>query len=1152
MSRKTDVPKENKTEVSAESIRRSRDRVWEHRLVWLLLIAILGLWCYFSLMGRVDGKLTQEIVKLLRKEFPTHFVTVERAHFLAGRSITIEGIRIAKPTDSGLRDVIRCGRIVCSGPIEMIGLVQGQLPIQNVEANDVELCVWPTSEGKFSLQELSSPKPLSENLPVIDIRSGLIRLGGETGREEREIILHDFRAHAELAPRLVDGHVMPLSANVNASVSSSYFNNVTVRGAIDQNKTSWVVAGKVTKLAFSQRLVGQLPSRLQQYLVQAAGFSGELDGDFSAGSNQGKFHYKSQAKISDGRLMHPNVPYPLESLSGELYLTNGLMQLRKFRATSGPTSVALNCDMHGFGAGAPITAEILVQDLSLDSRLYQALPPNMREIWQKMGVSSGLVDAQARLGFDGKRWTPKVEVRAKDAGIEPDFFPYPIRNLSGDFLYENDAIVAKSLTATAGDQELRGALTLVRAQPRWLMDLQLAANGPIAIDEKLLKALSARGAPESSLQKFVLSLHPSGTVHLKQGRFLRHASQPETLSRSLELIFSECSIKYDGFRYPIDDIQGAATVDNDRLLLKDFVGRNDGARIKASGVCQSRNSNLESMDLYFDAYDVSLDDELQRALPRSVRGLWDQLHPSGAIDNVQMNISRIRGDVPLDMRVAISEKGDLGMRTGGAVSIRPESLPYQINDVACNIVFQPGQPGQPGHIDIKSLSGKHESSRLFTNGQCSVHADGTWDGLVTWEDLTRLHVDQSLLACLPPYLRDPLAKLDFRGPVNITGTTRVASPTSTESIVREWDLDLQIEDGRLGAGIATGIRGAVALRGENTPTGPKAFGRLDLDAVSIKDIAVTRVDGPFAFNQREVLFGRDAVAWQQANQLRPIPPISNNGAVSTAVFESVITRSPDNRVAQASHRGPIREALSNRIDSMGRLTYAPPSNPNAVRLNTTDIPLDVVESDIRARALSGTLFVSGIESLDSQQRSKYRLRLAKADLQGMLVDIGESSTQAKGELSIQCDLTGALTNTASLEGQGKAWLRDANLYELPAMIRLFRLLSVSPSQGAFDSGDVEFGVDGDRLPIHELVLDGDLVSMRGSGWVNMRRELHLDLLANVGRRSLLGTVVGPLSSSKAAALWQIEVNGTASDPQIRRPISIMNSLDKVRQENNEE
>jgi len=1150
MSRTTENPKEKNPDNSADSIRRSRDRVWEHRLLWLLLITILGLWCYFSVIGQVDGKLTQEIIKLLRKEFPTHFVTVDRAHFLSGKSITIEGIRIAKPTDSGLRDIIRCGRIVCSGPIEMIGLLQGQLPVQKVEAHDVELCVWPIRDGKFSLQELASAKPLSENLPVIDIRSGLIRLGGETGREEREIILHDLRVHAELAPRMVDGRVMPISANVNASVSSSYFNNATVRGAVNQDKTSWRAEGKVTKLAFSQRLVGQLPARLQQYLVPATGFSGELDGDFSAGSDQGKLHYLATAKVSDGRLLHPKVPYPLEALSGKLFLSNGLIQLREFRATSGPTSVALDCDMHGFEAGSPITAAIKVRDLSLGQQLYQVLPTPLQDIWQKMGVTGGLVDAQAQLAFDGKQWIPKVEVQAKKAGIEPDFFPYPIRNLSGSFLYENDAIVANSLTATAGDQKINGALTLIRAQPRWLMDLKLAADGPIAIDERLLQALSSRGAPESSVQKFLLSLHPSGTVHLKQGRFLRQASQPETLSRSLELTFSECSIKYDGFRYPIDDIQGAAIVDNDRLLLKDFIGRNDGARIKASGVCQSRNSNLDSMDLFFDAYDVSLDDELQRALPRSVRGLWDQLHPSGVIDNVQMNISRTRGDVPLDMRVAITEKGELGVRTGAAVSIRPESLPYQINDVACNIVYQPGR------IDIKSLSGKHESSRLFTNGQCSLHADGTWDGLVTWEDLTRLHVDQSLLACLPPYLKDPLAKLDFRGPVNITGTTRVASPTSTESIVREWDLDLQFEDGRLGAGIASGIRGSVALRGENTPTGPKAFGRLNLDALAIKDIAVTRVDGPFAFNQREVLFGRDAVAWQQANLLPSVPPITNNGvastAVSSAVFQASVVRASNNSVAQASHRGPIRDALSNRIDSLGRLPNAAPINPNAVSLRTSDIPLDVLDSDIRARALSGTIFVSGVESLDSQQRSKYRLRLAKADLQGMLVDIGETATQARGEVSIQCDLTGALNNTASLEGQGKAWLRGANLYELPAMIRIFRLLSVSPNQGAFDSGDVVFGVDGDRLPIHELMLDGDLVSMRGSGWVNLRRELHLDLFANVGRRSLVGSVFGPLSSSKAATLWQIEVNGTASDPQIRRPISIMNSLDKVRLENKEE
>ncbi len=1106
-------------------------------MVWILLFAILGLWCYFSLIGRVDSKLTSEIVKQLRKEFPSHFVSIERAHFQPGKSITIEGVRIAKPTDQGLRDVIRCGRIVCMGPIEMIGLVQGQFPVQKVEVDDVELCVWPLSDGRFSLQEISNSKPIDPSFPSIDIRSGLVRLGGETGRVEQEIIFHDLRAHSELAPRMLDGRIMPLTAMLNASVSSSYFNTATIRAAIGEDKSSWRVEGNVTKLAYSQRLAGQLPLKFQQYLVQAAGFSGELNAVFAARSEHGKFTYEAKATISDGRLMHPQVPYPLESLSGEAFCRNGLMQLRNVRAASGQTSVAFDCDMQGFAVGSPITAAITVRDLSLDQRLYAALPATIQEAWQKLGVS-GLVDAQATLAFDGQRWIPQVTVRAKNAGVEPDFFPYPIRNISGDFVYQNDSIVAKTLFGIAGGQRINGALTLSRAQPRWLMDLKLAADGPIAIDETLLKALSPRGTPESSLKKFVLSLHPTGTVHLRQGHFLRLANQPDSISRSLELTFSECAIKYDGFRYPVEDIHGAVTLDNERLLLKDFVGRNDSARIQGEGICQSRNSNMESLELFFKCYNVSLDEELQHALPKSVRGLWDQLQPSGVLDEVEMNVSRVHSMDPIDLRVEIKEKRDSESRAGGAVSIRPTSLPYQINDVACNIIYQ------PGHIDIKSLSGKHEASRLQTEGQCSLHSDGTWDGQLTWLPLTRLHVDQGLLSCLPSYLKDPLVKLDFRGPVSITGTTRVSSPpTPADSIVRNWDLDLEIEDGRLGGGgIASGIRGSLALAGYNTSAGPMAFGTLDIDALAVKEIAVTGLKGPFAFNRQEVLFGRDASAWQQKNDLRPPSRRKMDGSVVTAVHQLPVQRRNDNSVAQASYRGPIREALSNRIDSLGRISPDPPANPNAIRTLEDVVPLDVVESDIRARTLSGTMYVSGVEPLDGQQRSKYRLRLVEADLQGFLLDLGETNTQAKGRLSVQCDLKGALTNTASLEGQGRAWLREANLYELPAIIKLFGALRVSPGQGAFDSADVQFGIDGDRLPVHELVLDGDIVSLRGSGWVNLRRELHLDLFANVGRRSLVG------SFFQAATLWQIEVNGSTTDPQIRR-LPLMNSLEKRRHEN---
>jgi hypothetical protein len=72
--------------------RRGHVRVWEYRFLWLLIFCFLGLWGYFFLIGRVDSKLTNEIVKQLRRQFPNHKIFVDRAYLRAGESITIDGL----------------------------------------------------------------------------------------------------------------------------------------------------------------------------------------------------------------------------------------------------------------------------------------------------------------------------------------------------------------------------------------------------------------------------------------------------------------------------------------------------------------------------------------------------------------------------------------------------------------------------------------------------------------------------------------------------------------------------------------------------------------------------------------------------------------------------------------------------------------------------------------------------------------------------------------------------------------------------------------------------------------------------------------------------------------------------------------------------
>jgi hypothetical protein len=1086
-----------------------------YRALWLLLLAVVGLLGYFQFIGRIDNRLTQEIAARLRKQFPQHYVSVDRARLISGQSITIDGLRIAKPTDQGLRDIARIGRIVCHGPFDVVGLAQGQVPMERIVIDSADIRLWPLSNGRWNIEEFFRGGTKAERFPALEIRSGLLRLGHETGVNRSEVICHDLRASAVPSPAKTS---LPGTMEWSASVASSYFQKVQLQGTLGSDLANWEARGLIAGLEFSNRLLDQLPGVLRNRLEAIKGFSGDLEGVFQVTMRDRVLAFDAKADLRNGRLLHPSVPYPLEALACEIVCRNELLQVRSGFARSGNTRVEFNGDMQGLIPGAPWMATFRIHDLQLDERLYAALPVNIQEHWRRMRVS-GLVDASGTLVFNDQQWNPKVLVRAKDGGIDPDFFPYPVRSIRGDFVYEAGRISAPHLTAIAGQQQLSGSLTLQKHHPRWLMDLVLAAEGPIAIDETLLQALTPRDTATSGFQRFINTLHPSGTVLLRRGRFTRSAERPESISRSLELTFSECAIKYDGFRYPVYDIHGQATLDNDHLILREFVGRNDGARIKGEGFAHCRDSNLESIDLLFDAFNISLDEELQQALPASARNLWDQLQPAGTMDRVGIQIKRRDRNDPLDLRVEMSEERESQFGGSRGISFRPLSFPYVIDDVECAIDYRPGR------IDIRSLSGKHDASRIQSEGQIRLHGDGSWDGQLSWLPSTRFVVDQVLLACLPPVLRQPLTRIQFDGPVSIAGSTQVASMgENATSLVRSWNLRMDLEEAKFASDTVSGIRGALEIQGENTPTGPIAFGSLAVDAMAIKGIAVTGIQGPFALDRHDLLLGRDAVEWQW----------KNHGLLKNVLAQGNRT---DPNVVPASFRSRIRDA------------WVPPE-PEGPRIPgfssaRSDTPtLDIGDSDLRARTLSGTVFVSGVQPLNGD-RSRYRLRLVDADFHGFLLDLGEPHTQASGRLSIQLDIAGTLANIDSMEGTGRAWLRDASLYELPNMVRLFRLLSVRPDQGAFDSADIAFSIDGDRIPVSELQLDGDLVSMQGSGWVNMRRELYFDLFAHVGRKSIVGAIARPITQHRAANLMRIEVTGTTSDPQMRRSVPIINSFEPV-------
>ncbi len=428
---------------------------------------------------------------------------------------------------------------------------------------------------------------------------------------------------------------------------------------------------------------------------------------------------------------------------------------------------------------------------------------------------------------------------------------------------------------------------------------------------------------------------------------------------------------------------------------------------------------------------------------------------------------------------------------------------------------------------------------MKAEGECQVHADGSWSGLLSWLPSTRLIVDQSLIVALPPYLQAPLNSVEFRGPLSITGQTLVAtSEQSGVPEVKAWDLACEIEDGRLGGGtIASGIRGSVLVQGENSDEGPRAKGQMSIDAASVRGIPIVNLVGPFAVLDNKLLLGRLAapiVIPPLAAQIATIQSSTGDVIQAAAIMPRLSSRI-SNAISRNTYGVPLdpshsKPSLIPQSPGSSAGYWEPPSEPK----------LDISEQDLQSKTLSGILTVYGTHPL-LEGRTELKVTLSDASLYQCLSELGESHPAAEGRLWIECQLAGSLMHANTLGGVGQAWLRDANFYEVPVMARLLRVLSVrQPDAGAFESADVQFRFDGDRIPIDRISLDGDIVSLRGSGFTSLRRELQLDLFAYVGNRSALAAVFGPLvSQNDNATMLHLEVSGTTDNPQFRRSLPLV-------------
>jgi hypothetical protein len=160
-----------------------------------------------------------------------------------------------------------------------------------------------------------------------------------------------------------------------------------------------------------------------------------------------------------------------------------------------------------------------------------------------------------------------------------------------------------------------------------------------------------------------------------------------------------------------------------------------------------------------------------------------------------------------------------------------------------------------------------------------------------------------------------------------------------------------------------------------------------------------------------------------------------------------------------------------------------------------------------------------------------RASLSSADLSQITQENLRDRQQLHGKVAASLDLRGSSAGTHTLGGAGKVRLYDANIYELPLMVAMLKVLSIkTPDATAFTESEMSFQVQGEHLLFDPIDFYGDAVSLKGKGSMSLDKHINLTFHTTVGngRRSL--PVLRNLLGEASQQIMEIHVDGTLDEP----------------------
>jgi hypothetical protein len=798
------------------------------------------------------------------------------------------------------------------------------------------------------------------------------------------------------------------------------------------------------------------------------------------------------------------------------------------------------------------TASGTIDELKLSPEMRHALPHELADRLPVLDVLGGLVTLRFRAGSGP---TEQSSLRFELGGrltagrIDHAGLPRPVTDLEAAFRISNDDLLIENLSGASGPSTIEVKLFRLAGfefgVPMWLD----AKVRELELDQRLRDILPERLRPE--WDKFL----PAGKIdadvrlHYDGQRW-----KPDVTVDCLDAAFT-----YHKFPYRLHHVRGRIEWKNDEVTV-DVVGDGGGRDVRVEGNI-TRPAPGCAFSFQVTASDAPLDEKLLAALKDEARRVVCSLSPRATLDC----FFRCWRDEPGQ---PAHNYLHLAVRDAGACY---EKFPYPLGNVS-GIIER-----NDDHWEFRDFVGTNDTGRISCNGELDVAPEGK-----RWElhfSGTGVPLEEELRAALDqPHMQQLWNDLRLRGIVDFDATVRrlpgekkatlafleARLDPQTSSIKPVWfPYEMENLEGTLvyrdGHVSSVGRVRAAHRRTKTWATVDCSFPADGTWRLRLGDLFVDRLDP-----DRELIAALPGPLRTAVEELKPGGPVHLRGTLGlahgagpagplTSDWDLEFTLhqgSIDCGIALENLNGGVRlrgDYDGRRFHAYGdlnldSLTY------NGVQFTQVMGPLEIKDDvvllgasatppsgeparRITAELFGGTFCGSGWVAIRPRPEYQLHATLSDGDLSTFAQELMPGRQHLRGRMEAWVRLGGEGKSLNGLGGFGHIKLRGADIYELPLMMALLKILSVrEPDTTAFSTSDIDFQIRGGHVYLTDIHFDGDAFSLEGYGVMDFDTSIQLTFRANMGRQSrqfeLLREVFGRVSEE----IMQIHVGGTMQNP----------------------